>query len=99
LLLEVIRITSNTRNTPLGVEVGVVSPTAKGFQTWLSKQKPQWRNRVKAVLEESGYELEGKFLTVEEANRRAVSNPDLIEKLRRAIIRDGKIQIIRCMLS
>ena len=70
------------------------SPTRKGFDTWLEKQKPQWRNKVKAVSEENGYFLDGRFFTAEEANRRAVSNSNLILKFRRAIRRNGKIQII-----
>ena len=70
------------------------SPTAKGFDTWLRKQKPHWRNKVKAVLEESGYVLDGRFYTSEEANRRSASDFNLILKFRRAIRRDGKIEII-----
>jgi hypothetical protein len=70
------------------------SPTRKGFETWLGKQKPQWRNKVRAVSEENGYVLDGRFFTAEEANRRAVSNSNLILKFRRAIRCNGKIQII-----
>jgi hypothetical protein len=69
-------------------------PTAKGFETWLGKQKPEWRNKVKAVSDENGYVLDSKFFTAEEANRRAMSNSDLILKFRRAIRCNGKIQII-----
>jgi hypothetical protein len=69
-------------------------PTVKGFDTWLGKQKPQWRDKVKAISEETGYVLDGRFFTAEEANRRAMFNSDLILEFRRAIRRNGKIQII-----
>jgi hypothetical protein len=69
-------------------------PTAKGFETWLSRQKPQWRDRVKQVPETEGYVLAGKFIAREEANQQAAANPALIEKFRHAIKRNGQIQII-----
>ena len=70
-------------------------PTEKGFWTWLGKQKPQWRNKVKKAFDETGYELNGKFLTSDEANRLGRENPDCLTKFRKAVRRDGKIEIIR----
>jgi hypothetical protein len=70
-------------------------PTEPGFWKWLSGQKPQWRNKVKKTFDESGYELDGQFLTVDEANQRGAANPELIVKFRKAVKRDGKIQIVQ----
>jgi hypothetical protein len=66
-------------------------PTAEGFTTWLLKQKPEWRNKVKAVSDERGYVLDGKFYASDEANQLAKSQPHLIEKFRPAVRRDGRI--------
>ena len=49
---------------------------------------------VKKVFDEAGYELAGKFLTSDEANRLGRENPDLLTKFRQAVRRDGKIEII-----
>jgi hypothetical protein len=65
--------------------------TEKGFWKWLLGQKPQWRNRVKQVVEEPGYVLDGQFLTAEEANRRGVESPALLTRFRKAVKRGGKI--------
>jgi hypothetical protein len=70
-------------------------PTEKGFWTWWGKQKPQWRNKVNKAFDEPGYEFNGKFLTSDEANRLGRENPDLLTKFRKAVKRDGKIEIIR----
>ena len=70
------------------------TPSEKGFWSWLGKQKPQWRNKVRQVFDQTGYECDGKFFTVEEANRLGAENPELITKFRRAAMRDGKIQIV-----
>lgn len=56
------------------------SPTAKGFPTWLSKQKKHWRNRVKQPFEQTGWVLDGKFYTPDEANELGKSNWELIEQ-------------------
>jgi hypothetical protein len=69
-------------------------PTEDGFWKWLCGQKPQWRNRVKSCDEIDGYVLDGKFFTADEANRRGTENPDLIERFRKAVKRDGKIQVV-----
>lgn len=55
------------------------------------KQKPEWRNKVKAVSEERGYVLDGKFFVSDEANQLAKSQPDLIERFRPAVRRNGRI--------
>jgi len=47
------------------------------------------------VFDETGYELDGKFLTSEKANRLGMENPDLVTKFRKAVRREGKIEIIR----
>jgi hypothetical protein len=69
------------------------TPTEKGFWTWLAKQKPQRRDRVKEVSEEHGYVLNGRFFKPEEATQHGKDNPDQIVKFRRAIRRNGKVQI------
>src|SRR5947208_11719977 len=44
-------------------------PTETGFWTWLSRQKPEWRNKVRQNPDgEKGYVLNNKFLTDFEAN-------------------------------
>ena len=53
----------------------------------LCGQKPQWRNKVKKVFDETGYELDGKFLTSEKANRLGMENPDLVMKFRKGVRR------------
>jgi hypothetical protein len=68
-------------------------PTEKGFWTWLSKQAPQWRNKVRTDFDEEGYVLDGKFLPAHEANALATKNPDLLTRFQRAVKRDGKIQL------
>ena len=71
------------------------TPTETGFRKWLCGQKPQWRNKIRQKPGgEEGYELNGKFFTLEQANQRGVKNPELIEKFRKATKRDGKIEII-----
>ena len=70
------------------------TPTEPGFRKWLCGQKPQWRNKVKNVFDERGYELAGKFFTSDDANRLGRENPDLLTKFRPAVRRDGKIEII-----
>lgn len=70
------------------------TPTEPGFSKWLCGQKPQWRNKVKKMFDEPGYELDGKFFTSDEANRLGRENPDLLTRFRQAIRRDGKIEMI-----
>jgi hypothetical protein len=70
------------------------TPTETGFWKWLSGQKPHWRNKAKQVFDETGYVLNGQFLTDEEAIRRGKENPELLTKFRRATKRDGKIQTL-----
>ena len=65
------------------------------FGSGSAGKKPQWRNKVKKVFDETGYELDGKFLTSEKANRLGMENPDLVTKFRKAVRREGKIEIIR----
>jgi len=71
------------------------TPSETGFWKWMCGQKPQWRNKVKKSFDQTGYECEGKFFTIEEANRLALEKPDLITKFRRAAMRDGRIQILQ----
>jgi hypothetical protein len=58
-------------------------PTEKGFRKWMRGQKPEWRNKQSQI---DGYELDGEFLTPEEANRIAAENPRLLveDRFRRA---------------
>lgn len=58
-------------------------PTEKGFRKWMRGQKPEWRNKQSQI---DGFELDGKFLTREQANRIAAENPRLLDegRLRRA---------------
>jgi hypothetical protein len=64
------------------------SPTAKGFDKWLLQQKPQWRNKVKAVSEdEPGYTHNGHFLTDFEADAQAKAHPEIITELKPAVRR------------
>jgi len=71
------------------------TPTETGFWKWLRGQKPQWRNKVNKAFDETGYEHNGKFLRSDEANRLGRENPELLTKFRKAVRRDGKIEIIR----
>jgi hypothetical protein len=71
------------------------TPTETGFWKWLRGQKPQWRNKIKKAFDETGYEFNGKFLRSDEANRLGRENPDSLTKFRKAVRRDGKIEIIR----
>jgi hypothetical protein len=71
------------------------APSDAGFWSWLCKQKPQWRDKVKKPFDgEEGYELAGKFFTRDEANQRGAKDPKLIEQFRKAVRRDGKIEVI-----
>jgi hypothetical protein len=70
------------------------TPKAVGFLTWLNKQKPQWRNKVKKPYEQNGYVLNGKFLTTEEAERRQIENPEVFSQLRRARKSGDKIHVL-----
>lgn len=70
------------------------APTSQGFWTWLAKQKPQWRNKVRKDFTESGYVLDGQFLTADEANRRGMADPELLTKFRKAVRRKGAIKIV-----
>jgi hypothetical protein len=71
------------------------TPTEQGFWKWLKGQKPQWRNKVRQKFDgEEGYELAGNFFTRDEANQRGAKDPKLIEQFRKAVRRNGKIQII-----
>jgi len=68
------------------------TPSEEGFWSWLGKQKPQWRNRVRQKQGgEEGYELDGKFYTKEEANQLAANDPKLTVKFRPVAMRNGKI--------
>jgi hypothetical protein len=69
-------------------------PKADWFERWLAKQRPEWRNKKSPqqnVLEQKGYTLNGKFLTVDEATRLAISRPELIEKFQSAERRNGEV--------
>jgi hypothetical protein len=67
--------------------------TNKGYNTWLSKQRPEWRNKVKVDpdTDEHGYILKGKgtFFTKDEANALALKDPSL--SWIPAIRRNGKV--------
>jgi hypothetical protein len=68
------------------------TPSEKGFWSWLCKQKPQWRNKIRQnPAGEEGYDLDGKFYPADEANRMAEKNSELALKFRKAIKRNGKI--------
>jgi len=49
---------------------------------------------VKQTSEETGYTLDGKFFTDEQANQMGRENHDLLTKFRKAVNRDGKIQVV-----
>ena len=70
-------------------------PTEAGFWKWLCGQKPQWRNKVRKDFDETGYVLDGKFLTPDEANRLGTADPGRLVKFQPAVRRDGKIQILQ----
>ena len=70
------------------------APKETGFWKWLSGQKPQWRNKVGHNFEEDGIVLDGKFFTREEAHQLARRHPEMIKEFRRAVRRDGQIQIM-----
>ena len=70
------------------------TPTEIGFWTWLCSQKPQWRNKVQQNFDVEGYELDGKFLTVDEATQRGRENPELLTKFRKATKSGDKIHIL-----
>jgi hypothetical protein len=72
------------------------TPTEKGFWTWLARQAPQWRNKVKRDFEAEGCVLNGQFLTNDQATQLALHNPDLLDQgsFRKAIKRDGAIIIL-----
>lgn len=58
-------------------------------------QKPQWRNKQSQI---DGFELDGKFLTREEANRIAAENPRLLDEdrflpVRKMQLSDGNWRI------
>jgi len=70
------------------------TPTAKWFDHWLAKQKPEWRNRKaprQEVLEESGYTLDGKFYTSADAQALAMKDSSVIVKFVTATRRNGRI--------
>ena len=69
-------------------------PTEKGFWTWHGKQKPQWRNKVKQSFGQTGYVLDGRFFTREEANRMGSENSELLTKFRIATKIGDKIHVI-----
>src|SRR5262245_49738904 len=67
------------------------TPTEKGFWTWHSKQRPEWKNKVKVPSSELGYDLHGRFLTNEEAIALGQKDPSIICKLRPAKRENGEI--------
>ena len=69
-------------------------PTEKGFWKWLRGQKPQWRNKVSKDFYAEGYELNGKFLTAEEAIQMGREDPELLLKFRRVTKHGDKSHII-----
>ena len=69
-------------------------PTESGFWKWLLGQKPQWRNKVKETFNNIGWELNGQFFTIEEANRIGLENPKLLTKFRKATKIGDKIHVI-----
>jgi len=70
------------------------TPTESGFWKWLRGQKPQWRNKVQQNFDVEGYKLDGKFLTVDEANQMGRENPELLTKFRKATKRGDKIHVL-----
>src|SRR5436190_16162559 len=62
-------------------------PVSSNTFLTLFRHCPQWRNKVKKVFDETGYELDGKFLTSEKANRLGMENPDLVMKFRKGVRR------------
>jgi hypothetical protein len=74
------------------------TPTEEGFWTWLSRQKPQWRNKARPNFAgQEGYVLNGKFFTPEQANEHALKHPELLDRdsFRPATKHHGKIQIAK----
>jgi len=78
---------------PRGVGANA-APTESGFGKWLCGQKPQWPHKVQQNFDVQGYELDGKFLTVDEATKRGRENPELLIKFRKATKSDDKIRIL-----
>ena len=66
------------------------TPTETGFWTWLGKQRPQWKNKVKTPSWEPGYVFNGKFLPNDEAIALGEKDPSIIVKLRPAKRENGK---------
>jgi molybdenum-dependent DNA-binding transcriptional regulator ModE len=72
------------------------TPSEKGFQSWLRKQKPQWRDKVRQNFDgEEGYELDGKFYSADVANRMVEKNSELALKFRQATKRGDAIQVLK----
>jgi hypothetical protein len=69
-------------------------PRLGGCREPRSGQKPQWQNRVRQDFKVDGYVLDGKFLTVDEANQRGKENPELLTRFRKATKRGDKIHVM-----
>jgi hypothetical protein len=70
-------------------------PNEKGFWTWMSGQKLYWRDKVKELDEELGYDLGGKFYSAPKANDMAEKDPTLLPQFKQATKERGKPHVIR----
>jgi hypothetical protein len=70
-------------------------PREDGFWKWLLGQDPYWRDKVKPRDQIDGFVLGDTFYPADEANRLGRENPDFLTQFRKAVRRDGKIEIIR----
>ena len=57
-------------------------PTLEGFQTWMSKQTPYWREHTKVDLADLKWELNGKRYTSAQASRMMRDEPAIFEKFK-----------------
>jgi hypothetical protein len=80
------------------VECVVLSAADVEWNCWLNTpggQKRMPATKVQQNLDVEGYELEGKFLTVDEAIQRGRENPEFLTKFRKATKSDNKIHILK----
>jgi hypothetical protein len=68
-------------------------PTVQGFWTWLAKQRPYWRDKVKEPDQQPGYDLHGKFYPAAKANLMLAENPKLVGFRPAVKLRDGTVRI------
>jgi hypothetical protein len=54
--------------------------TEEGFSTWLGKQHPRWRNKVKRAASEPRYKIDGKIVSKAELTALAHKNHDVLTR-------------------